>query len=122
MDWLEVKVRVMLELGLTPFSEEVKKFTPTHWLIFYKVIREREKDLLFGLAEMLGVRVGKRGYVPFGYVVNSEVMKEVERLKEIEALKEEREELKDYSQEELMYLLDDIEKRVKGVSVEKTEW
>lgn len=121
---LKIQARVMLELGLTPFSPAVKKFTPTHWYVFYSVIKERDEWLIQNIAELLGIRIGKEGFVPFGYVVNAEVMKEIEKLREIERVREEKPEYEELSAEELRFILDEIDKELKKAEDknEKMEW
>jgi len=114
----------MLELGLTPFSPEVKRFTPTHWYIFYSVIKERDNQLILELAKLLGIDMGNRKFIPFGYVVNAEAMKEVEKLREMERLKEEEPEYKELSPEEMKFILEEIDKEVKKAEDknQRTEW
>jgi len=114
----------MLELGLTPFSPDVKKFSTTHWLVFYSAILERESQWFDRLAELLGIKITRKNFVPFGYIVNSEMMKEVEKLREVEKLKEEKPEYGEMSAEELKYVLEEIEKEVKSKEEvnQKMEW
>jgi hypothetical protein len=121
---LRIQARVMLELGLTPFSPEVKRFTPTHWYIFYSVIKEKENQLIFELARLLGIDISSKKFIPFGYIVNAEAMKEVERLKEIERLKEEEPEYEKMSPEEMRFILEEIDKEIRKAEDEnqRTEW
>jgi hypothetical protein len=124
VDLLRIQARVMLELGLTPFSPEIKRFTLTHWYIFYSIIKEKDNQLILELARLLGVDIGDKRFMPFGYIVNVEAMKEVEKLKEIERLKEEKPEYKELSPEEMRFILEEIDKEVKKAEDknQRTEW
>lgn len=103
----------MLEMGLTPFSSEVRKFTDLHWMVFFSLIELRNKRMMEKIVEMLGIGTGD-GFVPLSVVINPEVGMELAKRREAWKLKKEmEEELEEFSVDELKYMLNDIEKIVK---------
>lgn len=104
----------MLELGLTPFSAEVKQFTNLHWMVFYFLIKKREQNLINIISDILGIKIDNNQIIPLSMVINPELGGEILKRKEaVELKKTFEEELKDYSVEELKYLTSEIDKILK---------
>lgn len=106
----EIKIRVLLELGLTPFSPEVTKFTDVHWFMYYHMIVRKDverikwfRDLLLNV---LGLQLEDGKIVPLSWLVNPEAMKMLSEKEEV-SFGDER---LDISEEESLRRLEEFEK------------